>query len=213
MEKQTYEKLAYYTIKEKILTGKLRVGERITESIIAEELKISRTPVRKALAILEKENLIEVRANRGAVVIESSMSVNRFVELLEIIEILVKQTLVKMENKRIKIDVEEFERKIKQLKKLYQDGSEESFIIALFDYLFEFIRLMGNHYANRLIQLIENDFDLKAQKEIKIIPYLLAEKTVQCLERSLQHIRDYNFAAAREEVEQIMNQYIVQTFR
>lgn len=32
MEKQTYEKLAYYTIKEKILSGKLHVGQHISEA-------------------------------------------------------------------------------------------------------------------------------------------------------------------------------------
>lgn len=34
MEKQTYEKLAYYTIKEKILSGKLHVGQHIQKLVL-----------------------------------------------------------------------------------------------------------------------------------------------------------------------------------
>ncbi|WP_088815527.1 MULTISPECIES: GntR family transcriptional regulator [Listeria] len=213
MEKQTYEKLAYYTIKEKILSGNLRVGDRVTETVIADELKISRTPVRKALASLEKEGLIEVRTNRGAIVIESSMSVNRFVELLEITEIMINQTLTKVENKRIQIDMGYFQKKVEQLKMLHQKGEEDQFIAELFNCFFAFIRLMQNTYANRFVQMIESDFDSKAQKEIKIIPFILAEKTIRCLEVTIQNVQDNDFVAARKEVQTIMNQYIVQTFR
>ncbi len=213
MEKQTYEKLAYHTIKEKILSGNLRVGDRVTETVIADELKISRTPVRKALVSLEKEGLVEVRANRGAIVIESSMSVNRFVELLEISEVMVNQTLNKIENKRIQIDVTYFKNEIEQLKLLYKKGAEEQFIAELFNCFFAFIRLMQNTYANRFVQMIENDFNLKAQKDIKIIPFILAEKTIQCLETILQNMQDNDFDSARKEVQTIMNQYIIQTFR
>ena len=51
-----------------ILDGRLKPGERLKESVLAATLQISRTPVRDALRILQKEGLIVAAPNRGAVV-------------------------------------------------------------------------------------------------------------------------------------------------
>ncbi len=46
-------------IRDLILDGTLRPGERLVENRIAERIKTSRTPVREALHLLEKEGLLE----------------------------------------------------------------------------------------------------------------------------------------------------------
>lgn len=50
--------IVYEKLKDAILTGALAQGTRIYESRLAEEMGISRTPVREALHILERETLI-----------------------------------------------------------------------------------------------------------------------------------------------------------
>lgn len=49
----------YDVIEQKILNGDYPVGETLTESKLSEELGVSRTPIREALARLEKERLID----------------------------------------------------------------------------------------------------------------------------------------------------------
>lgn len=56
-------------IRERILKGEYHIGERLKENHIAEELKVSRTPIREALKQLEKEGLIESVPNRGSFVL------------------------------------------------------------------------------------------------------------------------------------------------
>jgi DNA-binding GntR family transcriptional regulator len=53
------------TIRERILKGEYKIGEKIKETQIAGELKVSRTPIREAFKILEDEGLIEYKKNRG----------------------------------------------------------------------------------------------------------------------------------------------------
>jgi DNA-binding GntR family transcriptional regulator len=53
-------------IREGILQGRLRPGERLKEDMIARELQVSRTPVREAIAMLEAEGLLETQQHRGA---------------------------------------------------------------------------------------------------------------------------------------------------
>ena len=55
----------FSTIKDDILTGKLKSGEKLTEKVICNQYNISRTPVREALQKLEMEGLVESIPNRG----------------------------------------------------------------------------------------------------------------------------------------------------
>ena len=48
-----------------ILNGELRPGERLAELPLAERLGVSRTPVRHAMTLLEAEGLLEPSSSRG----------------------------------------------------------------------------------------------------------------------------------------------------
>ena len=52
-------------IRERILKGEYRIGEKIKETQIATELQVSRTPIREAFKLLETEGLIDYVPNRG----------------------------------------------------------------------------------------------------------------------------------------------------
>ena len=68
---QTFTKEASLTeeiagiLRERIIKGEYQIGEKLKETQIASELKVSRTPIREAFRILKDEGLIEYRKNRG----------------------------------------------------------------------------------------------------------------------------------------------------
>ena len=55
-------------IRDRIVTGGLRLGEQLSENVLAEQLGVSRTPVREAFLKLEAERLVEIRPQRGTFV-------------------------------------------------------------------------------------------------------------------------------------------------
>ncbi len=55
-------------IRQAILDGRLPPGRRLKEEELANELGISRTPVREALLMLQAEGLVDATPNRGATV-------------------------------------------------------------------------------------------------------------------------------------------------
>jgi DNA-binding GntR family transcriptional regulator len=55
-------------LRQAILSGRLKPGERLIEGRLADELGVSRNPVREAIRALASEGLIEVTARRGAAV-------------------------------------------------------------------------------------------------------------------------------------------------
>lgn len=73
-------------IADKIIQGDFAPGSRIMEEKIAEELGISRGPVREALLILQKQRLITLLPRRGAIV--KKITASEITELYDVISIL-----------------------------------------------------------------------------------------------------------------------------
>lgn len=59
-----------------ILDRRVQPGERLVAEAIAEELGVSRVPVREALRQLDGSGLVEVRPRRGATVVSFDLSTN-----------------------------------------------------------------------------------------------------------------------------------------
>jgi DNA-binding GntR family transcriptional regulator len=71
IDSYSYEPLrkqVYKVLREAILKGELMIGEKITEMEIADELNVSRTPVREAFRTLEQEELINIIPQQGVFV-------------------------------------------------------------------------------------------------------------------------------------------------
>lgn len=67
--RDTLSEKVYAVLRERILTGRLKQGERIGEIAVSRELGVSATPVREALRLLNGDSLIEYEGRRGARVI------------------------------------------------------------------------------------------------------------------------------------------------
>ena len=59
-------------IRKDIVVGRWRPGERLSEPALCEEFKVSRTPLRDALRLLESEGLIQLVPHVGAIVTEAT---------------------------------------------------------------------------------------------------------------------------------------------
>ena len=59
---------AYKYIKDSILSGKIKPGERIFTSDLSDKISISNTPVREALLLLTQERLLEANKRNGFIV-------------------------------------------------------------------------------------------------------------------------------------------------
>ncbi len=98
MEKETHLKLdvnsckplreiVFDTIRNAIINGDLKPGQRLMEVQLAQEMGVSRTPVRESIRKLELEGLVKMVARKGAYVtpltiedLEESMAVRRVLE-------------------------------------------------------------------------------------------------------------------------------------
>lgn len=75
--KQKLDILAYEYIKDKILNNEFKAKDTISEKQIAEELSISKTPVKEALSQLENENFVIINPRKSVSVTEVDLKLIR----------------------------------------------------------------------------------------------------------------------------------------
>jgi DNA-binding GntR family transcriptional regulator len=85
--------LAYNSIKEYILDGRLDENSRLTEEFLSTQLGISKSPIREALNRLETEGLIRIEPRKGAYLRRpSAQEVTELYDLREALETHVVRT-------------------------------------------------------------------------------------------------------------------------
>lgn len=127
-------------LREKIITGEFPANKRLSENEIADELQISRAPLREAFRTLEKDSLIVEKPRRGRYV--AGVSLKDFIELYqarEMIEIYSLDLLKEMRLKKLPEVEQAFEER-ENLKIPDSNGSSREKL----DYLYG---LVGFHTA------------------------------------------------------------------
>lgn len=72
-KRATLKTQIYDFLKEQIITGILKPGERLIEEKISLELEVSRSPIREAIRMLEKDGMIYVNRSGGVTVVEPTV--------------------------------------------------------------------------------------------------------------------------------------------
>lgn len=115
---------AYNYLKEMILEGELKAGDRLIERELAGKLGISRTPIREAMFRLESQGFVKTVPRKGVVV--SNISENEVIEVFTILASL-EVLAVKLAAGRMDKETQlELDQKIKELLEL-RDQAEENF--------------------------------------------------------------------------------------
>ncbi|MBP6492301.1 MAG: GntR family transcriptional regulator [Clostridia bacterium] len=74
--------IVYEELRNLILTGKIKPGTRMMEIELAEDMGVSRTPIREAIRKLEKEGLVVIEPRKGAYA--SEVSIKDMEDILEV---------------------------------------------------------------------------------------------------------------------------------
>lgn len=110
--------VVFQTLREAILKGDLKPGERLMELQLAEKLGVSRTPIREAIRMLEQEGLAVTVPRKGAEVAGiAQKDMEDVLMIREALEILAVQLACENRTKeqiaRLEDNVAEFEKAVK----------------------------------------------------------------------------------------------------
>jgi DNA-binding GntR family transcriptional regulator len=138
-------------IREVILRGELSPGTQLRQADLAEQMNISRTPLREALMKLEQEGLLAVLPRRGFRVVELQLS--DAIELYELREML-DGLAARLAATRAKEDVlKTLENLVRKMEKCVQDKNLRAWLDHHGAFHEEILKASGN---TRLLGLIAN---------------------------------------------------------
>jgi DNA-binding GntR family transcriptional regulator len=139
---QTLREKILETIRDAILKGSLKPGERVSEPELADRFGISRTPIREAFRQLESEGYLVVIPRKGAVV--ASLS-ERDIEEFYAIKIILEGFAAKMAAEKLTDkDIERLETINERLAQIAKDGDVKSFFRVHNEFHELFIKAAGN---------------------------------------------------------------------
>lgn len=113
---------AYTTIKEMILTGQLKPGNKLSDQELAVELGMSRTPVRHALTRLAQEGLLDEGRSRGFHV--ADLDAKQVADLYALREVLEAHAIRLAVERATAEDIKELAGVLETLDELSQDSSK-----------------------------------------------------------------------------------------
>lgn len=143
--------VVFNTLRQAILRGELKPGERLMEIALSNRLGVSRTPVREAIRMLEKEGLVLMMPRKGAQVAQITEK-----DLREVLEVRVglEELAVRFACERI---TEEELRELNQATKEFREAlrGNDLQLMAEADVRFHDVIYRATH-NQRLIQIINN---------------------------------------------------------
>lgn len=153
---QTLREKILEMIRDAILKGTLKPGERVSEPELAERFGISRTPIREAFRQLESEGYLEVIPRKGAVV--ASLS-ERDIEEFYAIKIILEGFAAKMAAENLtEKDIERLEAINDRLQKIADEGDVKSFFRVHNEFHDVFIKAAGNDKLYEMINQLVMKF-------------------------------------------------------
>ncbi len=146
---QTLREKILETIRDAILKGTLKPGERVSEPELADRFGISRTPIREAFRQLESEGYLTVIPRKGAVV--ASLS-ERDIEEFYAIKIILEGFAAKMAAEKLTTkDIERLETINDRLQQLADAGNVKNFFRVHNEFHEVFIKAAGNEKLYEMI--------------------------------------------------------------
>jgi len=120
MRKKNLTEIAYDTLKQQILENHIRPGTMLSEKSVAQDLNMSRTPVREALKMLKSEDLLDIKDGVGTYVKTiSRKDIEDAYEVRKSLEILAAKTSIYNISET---EVDELENRFLEIKEKYQQG-------------------------------------------------------------------------------------------
>ncbi len=145
------------TIREAILKGTLKPGEKVAEPELAERFGISRTPIREAFRQLESEGYLTVIPRKGAVVAAlSEQDVQEFYAIKSILEGYAAELAATRLSEK---EIEKLEAINQRLKMLAEEGDVKVFFRVHNEFHALFLKAAGNSKLCELIQQLGLKFN------------------------------------------------------
>ena len=155
-EQTTLQEQAYFHVKNKIMQRKLSPGQQITDSQIAKELSISRTPVREALRRLEQAGFLLNQAGRGWKIYSLTLDdIHEIFDIREELESMVAARAAQCQDPELRAQLE---KTLEVLERAVDDQDQKTWSKANLDFHETLLNMCGNQRARRIVKELNDQW-------------------------------------------------------
>lgn len=192
--------VVFNTLRQAILRGELKPGERLMENQLANKLGVSRTPIREALRKLELEGLVNMVPRKGAEVADiTEKSLRDVLEVRKALEELSVQLACE------KITEEEIE-ELKRVAERFKDTLDDQDVTKIAEADVAFHDVIYTATDNQKLILLLNN--LREQMYRYRVEYLKKEEAYPQLIAEHEELIDNISKRNKEEATRIMCEHI-----
>jgi DNA-binding GntR family transcriptional regulator len=169
----------YQALQDSILSGELAPGDRLIETQIAEQLQVSRTPIREAIRQLQREGLIAAD-DRGWLRV-ATVSPTEAIQLYDCRIALETLSVTQACTKASDAELKELYELVSQAAKLLESSSQNADSVALLELDYQFHRTIarssGNTYLASLLDQVFGKMALLRLQTTRHNPRVLEIRT------------------------------------
>ena len=194
--------IVYENLKNRIINNSLMPGEPLSEGILSEDLKTSKTPIREALQQLEKGGFVENIPGRGSFV--STISIQDIREIFEIREILECEVVKRAALKSNPDEVESIKKKFETESNGDKNSGDHfragdrihTFVFECLGNkrLLEYYKRLQEHIIrmrlNFFSELHQDRFEQSFKEHIEIMDALIAQDPLRAEKAMRDHLRN-----------------------
>ena len=182
----------YSALRTSILSGDLTPGTRLVETQLAEQLQVSRTPIREAIRQLQREGLVTADATGGLRV--SAISIADAVQLYDCRIALEQLSVTGACENASNSQLQALEKYVTQAEKLLQRQSSKLNNFQLLDLDYQFHRQIAESSGNKwLVSLLDQVFD-----KMTLLRIQTTRHNPKVLEIRMEHRQIYEAIASRD---------------
>jgi len=147
---ETFQQMAYDFVKSRIMNLEFKPGQRVKDSQIADDLNISRTPVRDALRLLEHEGFLISEARQGWKVYSLSLEdIHEIFDIKMALESMITGQAAECDDEEKRATLRGIMKRMKQAAKANDDEAWIEADRELHDTIFS---MSSNERASRIIR-------------------------------------------------------------
>lgn len=190
-------------LRDRIVSGEFALGCALSERQLAEELKVSKTPVRESLVQLRSEGLVTIRPQRGAFVF--TLSAREVIEICEFRYAIESAALDLAITRNREALVDDIRKIVDQMKEARAKGNLKAYLKLDTEFHAAFFRHCDNHY-------LKDSYDRYSGKIAALRTHLAVKPMhTQLSFEEHQALRDVFAEGTWEEIKEILQAHIGRT--
>ncbi|WP_336787599.1 GntR family transcriptional regulator [Paenibacillus sp. MMO-177] len=198
MSSTSLESIAYREIRERIMRAEFMPGSMLSENELAAQLGMSRTPVRAAISLLEREGLVGSYRGRGVMVKE--VSAHEFSEMYEVLVSMQLFVLDTAAKRQLKFDIAAMEQVLEQQQSALEQKDFYGYYNSTLQFTETILKTIHNESMLQIMELYRGRYVFSTVSYRIKYPQYQPSRSIQTNRSILEAIKNGDIAAAKAAV-------------